>query len=842
MPEPSVQSPASPVLDGSALRIVLFGMPDAGKSSLLGALAQTAQTQEHVLNGHLTDLTHGLAELQRRLYEERPRETLEEVVPYPVKFEAFSDDGRAAAPPVEAVLVDCDGRVANELLARRRFLREDGADGHLARAILQADALILVVDASAPPAQVESDFTEFGRFLRLLEQSRGRRSEVGGLPVFLVLAKCDLLAQPGDTTAAWLERVDQRKEQVARRFREFLAGEAAKEPLPFGRLELHVWATAVKRPELANTPARPRDPHGVAELFRQAFHYARGFQQRRSQAGHRLLYTLAGTTGVVAVLAALAVGFLLSPSNPKPSALAGKIDIYRVNEGLTASERLRQPVQPKISQLKDLKNDPEFDTLTQELKAYVDDRLRELEEYQAYWNRLQRVPDPGTVDALSRLAEIEERLRAQLDLPPQHREEWAQTEAALLRQRLLQQIRAIQAAVENRVQWYDRLRSQAELLRTFSRRDAEAGAPFSWREWHERVRQLLREAEAPPPAPDGGVRPETVHQLDKVVEARAAWEAVKERLERVRDLSAVLGLAGPVDPQLPPLLEIRDQSRVPADQAQSLLKTLEEKYPRFREGGDSPEQLAAELGRIPEAIAGEIRRAARRSYEQVLEAGHEVVLWQVQAASPQGRETPESWRKLREWLKSPDELRAWRRLATLLARISDPDAPDPVTALFTFLGKESFDLELRRLTLEIPDELRLRVAGRLTVHHLVGDKDRPLAFELQGEGRRDRPRGVTAYTFVPAGDTRLTYRPGEELWAELPLKDADNRDWVFTWSVSRSRTYKFERLLRESPRLHRPGQDVTQAEIVKGVTLTVTPEDGVPKVPDLLPVVKLEAR
>ena len=158
MPESSATAPSLVHLDRSALRIVLFGMPDAGKSSLLGALAQAAQTQEHVLNGHLTDLSQGLSELQRRLYEEAPRETLEEVIPYPIAFEPFA---KAGAPEsngrVDAILVDCDGRVANELLARRRSLNTDSRDGTLAQAILDADALILAIDASAPVTQINAD-------------------------------------------------------------------------------------------------------------------------------------------------------------------------------------------------------------------------------------------------------------------------------------------------------------------------------------------------------------------------------------------------------------------------------------------------------------------------------------------------------------------------------------------------------------------------------------------------------------------------------------------------------------------------------------------------------------
>src|SRR5437660_403125 len=90
---------AAPTVGRDVARIVLFGMPDAGKSSLLGALVQAARTQEYLLHGRLTDVGGGLAELQRRLYEEQPRETLEEIIPYPVAFEPFAAEGKASPSP-----------------------------------------------------------------------------------------------------------------------------------------------------------------------------------------------------------------------------------------------------------------------------------------------------------------------------------------------------------------------------------------------------------------------------------------------------------------------------------------------------------------------------------------------------------------------------------------------------------------------------------------------------------------------------------------------------------------------------------------------------------------------
>ncbi|HZU38147.1 MAG TPA: GTPase domain-containing protein, partial [Gemmataceae bacterium] len=265
-------SAARAVVSRRALRLVLFGRNAAGKSSLLGALMQAAQVEEKLLAGQLTDVSQGLTELQHHLYDQGPADTTEEIVPYPIKFQPFEAGKKTR--PIQAVLIDCDGQVVSRLLERRELLEADDADGPLARALMQADAVILVVDAAAPPAELDEDFADFARFLRLLEHSRGREVEVTGQPVLLALTKCDLLVQPGEknvTRADWLNRIEERKRRVAERFKEFLARAWQQDTLPFGQVHLEaIRPTAIKQPALADSPARPNDPYGVAELFRES--------------------------------------------------------------------------------------------------------------------------------------------------------------------------------------------------------------------------------------------------------------------------------------------------------------------------------------------------------------------------------------------------------------------------------------------------------------------------------------------------------------------------------------------------------------------------------------------
>ncbi len=832
MPDPSTPA-IETAADPDALRIVLFGLPAAGKTSLLGALAQAAQAQEHLLAGRLKDLTHGLDELRQRVYDETPRRTAEEVVPYPVDYEPFAR-GAPAPEHMPAVLIDCDGRVANDLLVRHPSADDTSPEGTLAHEVAGADTLVLVIDASAPPTQVDADFAEFDRFLRQMERSRGRRAEVGGLPVFLVLTKCDLLARPGDGPAAWIERIEQRKRDLDTRFRTFLARrEREAGPLPFGQINLHLWATAIKRPELVDAPARPREPYGVAELFRQCLQEAAAFRNSRVRSGRRLLWTATGAAGIIALLGGLTIGQLMT-GNSKPSPLQIQVEELRYTDRASAAERLRAPeheLNRRLESLNKARRDPGFETLPPPLQQFVRERREELQSYLDYLHRLQAERRPSDVQSVQALQELEDRLQSELALPSP---EWQDTEAGRLRQERLQDARALHKAVDRARDWYLNATEEANGLWTF--RGYQGGpesAGIDWQAWSRQADQLLDSRHRPPfadtetiPGSATGLTYATALRFDRVVDARTDWDTDRKRLSRLLDLTAALGLA--TAKGKPAVLVM------PRDVNLTLLgqkrQELQKAYP------DYEKQFVLEG--LPDAVRPAVRQAARTNYEILREPGRAEVLRQLQQSGSGTEETPARWEAVREWLRQPRELAAWRALAVLLTRLHEPDATDPVEDLYTFLGRTSFPIALQRVVLEIPDSSRVRPApgASLSVYHPPTAGDRPaLVLEASGEGERDSRGRVWHYVYRLVSGQRITFHPGDRFWASLPLRD----DLVLTWARERSALYRFE-CLRRPPRMHKAGEANTEGSLQEGVRLTIQPEDGVPAVPDLLPVVRLE--
>src|SRR5439155_14743343 len=402
----------------------------------------------------------------------------EEVIPYPIAFEPFA---KAGAPEsngrVDAILVDCDGRVANELLARRRSLNTDSRDGTLAQAILDADALILAVDASAPVTQINADFTEFGRFLRLLEQQRGHRTEIGGQPVFLVLTKCDLLARPGDSAAAWMSHIKERQAEVADRFRDFLASQAqfvgqtllsgqtgvsGAPAKTFGRIDLQPWATAVKRPALADSPPRPREPFGVAELFRQCLDYSRSFRQRRQHSSRRLLWTLAGTAAMLIGLGALATFLIASRLEGAAGRLETKVEKFQVRDQERTQATWHHSLKKDIDDLALFAGDPQFEKLPESKREFVQRRLTELKAYQQYEKSLDQIGDPKDARNEEQLKQIEAKL---IHLTPPEDYDWHQTEAYRRRDNWIEDCQDIQDAIARLKKQYAELIARGEVVR-----------------------------------------------------------------------------------------------------------------------------------------------------------------------------------------------------------------------------------------------------------------------------------------------------------------------------------------------------------------------------------------
>src|SRR5262249_31062573 len=87
------------------VRIVLFGMPAAGKPSRLAGLGRAPRPREPCPRGKLIARPGALAELARQLYDAPPRRTAEEVVPYPVPFPPAPRPGEPPPRPIEAVLM-----------------------------------------------------------------------------------------------------------------------------------------------------------------------------------------------------------------------------------------------------------------------------------------------------------------------------------------------------------------------------------------------------------------------------------------------------------------------------------------------------------------------------------------------------------------------------------------------------------------------------------------------------------------------------------------------------------------------------------------------------------------
>ena len=317
-----------------------------------------------------------------------------------------------------------------------------------------------------------------------------------------------------------------------------------------------------------------------------------------------------GFLGLLAVTGSLIVADALSRP---PTELEIRVETLRYVEPKTPEERLRgspERLRPYLAEWRAIRDAPDFAALPQDLRAYVEERLSELETYIPWLEGLEETPRPRDALTEEELHAIQGRLDGPL-APP--RPGWDDTDAGRLRRRLSAEDEALLGAIAALRTWYQRLcrgRRALDVRRPRRRRPGlerlgqGRGTPTRPRP-QAALRRRGRRAEHRPAVDlrgGGGIR---------VGGGGAAqWEAVRGRLRRLLNVGAALGLIEGLKGK--PALLVVPPDGLTLEQAGARFRDLRAAYPAYatefvRDGG------------LPQAVADEVGRRARRDYERLLE-------------------------------------------------------------------------------------------------------------------------------------------------------------------------------------------------------------------------------
>lgn len=820
-------------------QVLLFGHTGAGKSAILGALSKAAETQGPTLRGEVLETSGRLASIRDAVYrgtELEPSST--ELTSYTVRLRPWREGTKALSDPITVTLHDCSGKAAESLISHPDAIRDPDTHAPVARAVIDADAIVLMVDGASDDDELREAFEEFDTFLTIVAQAKANAREVGGFPVLLVLTQCDRLARPDDTYAAWEARVNQRADQAWAKFDEFLKDadpeEGVPSPfLPFGSVDLTVYGVAVRHPNLVDIPAQSNVPYNVAGLFRDCFSVAKRHRDRVNASDRRLRWTVRFSLSFVSFLLLGVVGVVVFQPKPTGPELAERVRVYEQHEP-EADVRLAYPALTRNkAELTGFRDDPGFSALPDDLRRFVVGRVKEIEDYEAFREKLLTFQAPEDTRTLEDLSRVEQALNGELALPPQYA--WGKTLSAELRRKWLADASAIRKAESEFLEKFRDYIRRGTVL-TFS--------PSLGDNWRTEVGNLLAEA-AIPPAPlnsplTGSPALEQLRgkpvlnwvpfNFERVDQARKSWEAVRDRLTHLRDLGDALGLtAGPDRPEavfvLPEPGPMVDSTKLPGARLAALLRG----YPR-----ETEDYREWELGNfrdptMPGELADRLDRSFRTGARHV-----QALLRARMGTEPEQQDTPEWWRTTADALgDSATPFSEWGRFLHLLARLRNSAAPNPVAELASFLRQEKFDLNLQGFDLLIPPDLGLGKvvpAGpfTITVTPRGGGTSATRTFKQAGPSVREGS-GIS-YRFTVEGDAKLTYRPGDELKAELPVK-VGTQECRLVWETSSSQAFQFDKLAHE-PRLVKPGGT---SEPGAGVRLTQTSVSTLSRLPALFP-------
>jgi hypothetical protein len=815
--------------DPSAPKVLLFGHAGAGKSSLLAALVRAGELQTETLRGDVQEPTGRLAAVRDAVYRgaELARSDTE-VTSYTVRI-------HSPAESASFILFDCSGRAAEGLIRHPSSLHDADTQAPIARAVVEADAILLLVDSTSNDEQLQDAFEEFETFLTVVAQGKASAREVGGFPVLLVLTKCDELARKGEMRAKWEARVHERAERAWRQFDSFLKDaephDGIPSPyLPFGSIDLSVHAVAIRLPALADVQPNLDAPYRVAELFRDCFLDARRHRERATISNRRLTWTVRAAVTLAAVLFFGALSVVSFPPERGDPALAERIESYREHEPV-ASVRLddRNLLRNKRL-LASYRDDAAFVLLPADLQDFVVRRLQEIDEYQAYRGKLAAAMSPGDTRTLEDLQKVEQALTGgELALPSLA---WEATPAGQLREKWLADARALRGAEQKFLEHYQ------DLLRRVTALTLASSFGGNWR---ADVGAVKDEGAKPPgnldePLPDSPMLDQTrgravlyrvPYEFERVYEARRDWNFALARLTRMRDLADALALTdGPERPEASLVLPEPGRGVNSATLPGSRLFALRHLQV------DSDEFREWVLANFPDPGRSVLAERLERSFQTGVRHVQSLLAARI-GENAEAKDTPDDWKSLADSLIDP-AFADWGRLLHLMLRLRDPNAANPVAELAAFLRAGQFELDLRGFDLVIPPDLALdKVAPSGSLIITMTPKGKPaesLRFKQSGQGLR--VDSGTRYTFLPEESGKLVYRPGEELRAELPVRSG-NQEFKLAWESGRTKTYQFDRLARE-PRLVKS----TGNEAATGVRLTPSAGSALPRLPALFPEVK----
>ncbi len=802
MPPPPL--PAEP----RALRVVFFGPPRSGKSKLLDLIAAVARSEaDDVIPLVPAEPPAPGGVVRRRMRVDLP-------------------GPRAETGDVE--YIDCDGQAAEQLLRDAGQLKQREAQSELVRQVRDTDALVLVVDAKSSPAVVEQTFTQFRGFLDALQAGRAAERQVGGLPVFLTLCKCDELATPGEPWADWLTRVKQEQEKLEQRFHEFFDADGEEEQfLTFGSTDLIVSATAATWPNV--TGGVPDDTGGfeIGNLHREILLAARDHYERAARSRRRLSATAAIAVSLMAVILLLLGGLALTREPSAADSLAARVKRMRESFGPAEVRLATRNFDAHRREVEAVFAAEVFSELPAEPQQYVRGTLAEFESYAEYRRRFDPPQfAPADLRTINERKELDAALVGPLLPPPEYADAWKNTEAVRLRAKWADDLERLGAAEKEVNQWYGAQLGQLAALQ-LADVPSEQWTATRWRtSVGEAIGRRPPFAETAPlpgalsvPGPRGeAISYAAAYRYEQAKAAADDWRKAADALADVRDLADALGLT--VDPAAPDavLVLAPPGDKPDAKLAAVRLAKLKARFPRAV-GGKAAWQITNIAGPLRKTLAAKLKEAKDNGVDTVRA---------LLRADPADTD----WPKLANGLLASPDLKAWGELLRLLVGWADPARPDedPVTHLREFVAKPAFAFEIDRVVVTIP-------------HSLLDDP--PTA-----DGHLTMNVGTRSYRFTPAKtrieanrttleytpkDGTVKFTPGEVFAADLTVASGAAKH-LLKWTETRTPKYAFGALLRE-PTIEAKANPVPVPADGVRVTVTTTAGDEF-RVPLLLPETK----